>query len=101
MSRNHYTWQIRKIENARITAQQKALTKLARELHSKTTESVEVPVADDGKRHRRVRLEQTRRHRVAQQFGSSRASQTSPDLSSQFAARSTDNKEATTHDTAA
>ncbi len=101
MSRNHYTWQIRKIENARITAQQKALTRLARELHSKTTESVEVPVADDGKRHRRERLEQNRRHRDARQPGSSLAPQTSPDLNHQPTVHPANTKEATTHDTAA
>jgi hypothetical protein len=63
MSRNDYTRTVRKRECRQIERQEQELRILARELRCTCTEFPILPVINEPKERRRVRLEHNRRHK--------------------------------------
>jgi hypothetical protein len=62
MARNKYTSAIHKIERAQIARQEKELDALARDL-LRASEELLLPVINEAKERRQVRLEHNRRHK--------------------------------------
>jgi len=75
MSRNRYTSLIHEEQRALIARREKELVALARELHRTIAEPAVAPVTDNGKRHRRARIEQRRRHKPIRPVAAPRSHQ--------------------------
>jgi len=84
MSRNRYTKLVHEIDRARGVRREKALAAFIRELRCKAADRTAPPDADDGKQHRRARLEQRRQHKP-ERF---RSAETQPVLTDPAQARS-------------
>jgi len=75
MPRTLYTKIVHQEQRIQLARQEKALFTLARELHHKIAEPVVAPATDNGKRHRRVRIEQQQRHKPIRPVATPRSHQ--------------------------
>jgi len=75
MPRTRYTTIVHEEQRIQLARQEKALFALAGELRRTVAEPAVAPVTDNGKRHRRVRIEQQQRHKPIRPVATPRSHQ--------------------------